>query len=351
MRIAQTRFRNFRNLENSLVEWGNGINLLTGVNGSGKTNALEALHILTGWGRFSGAKFVDVVKWDSSGGSFLAAKMEGEKEAVVQVNIVPKRSLRLDGQACRWGDLRGCVQSLSFLPSDMALIEGSPEVRRKFLDVICALYFPLYAYKLSEYKKITMHRRYLLKLGHSVRITQETMAKLAAWVWSCREEIVKLLRANLALWCDLLPQELSVELRRGGAGNCEDPLEDFHRSSELLAEKERMLASPLVGPHRDELVLTSNSRAAFEAFSRGQRRRAALSLVMAAASTVQRRYKMSPVLILDEVTSELDAAGRSILFECLKRSGWQTFATTAESVLPNFEGTKWNLSCGSLKKL
>ena len=139
MRIAQTRIRNFRNLESALCEWHPGLNILTGPNGAGKTNVLEALHVLTGWGAFSGSKCADTVRWESEGGASLAAQVEGEHSAVVEAAIVARASLRLDGRACRWGDLRSCVQSLAFLPADMALIEGSPAVRRRFLDVLCAL--------------------------------------------------------------------------------------------------------------------------------------------------------------------------------------------------------------------
>ena len=88
MRIAQTRFRNFRNLENTLIDWGPGLNVLTGANAAGKTNVLEALHILTGWGTFAGSRLSDTVQWDSAGGASLAAQVSGEREAVIDLTIV-----------------------------------------------------------------------------------------------------------------------------------------------------------------------------------------------------------------------------------------------------------------------
>ena len=350
MRITQTRIRNFRNLENALCEWHPGLNVLSGPNGAGKTNVLEALHILTGWGAFSGSKCADTVKWESEGGASLAAQAEGERSVVIEAAIVARASLRVDGKACRWGDLRSCVQSLAFLPAGMALIGGSPAVRRRFLDVLCALVFPLYAWKLSEYRRIARHRRYLLSLGHSPRVTDETMAALAAWIWECRQEVTTLLRKYLEKWDALQPRKIALELKRGGAGNADDPTEDFHRSLTVLAERERASGVPLVGPHRDDLNLLCEGHLAGESFSRGQRRRAALALIMASASAVEDRYRAAPVLLLDEVTSELDAEGRGILMNCLRSSGWQIFAATAESSLPEFDGALWKVENGKIER-
>ncbi|MGI6075234.1 MAG: DNA replication/repair protein RecF [Pyramidobacter sp.] len=350
MRIAQTRFRSFRNLENALVSWGNGLNVLKGANGSGKTNVLEALHVLTGWGTFGGARFADTVQWGGQNGAGLVAQLDGERSAVIEVSIQSRASLRLDSRACRWGDLRACVQSLAFLPSDMALLEGAPAVRRRFLDRLCALYFPLYAFKLSEYRKITQTRRYLLSIGHSVKVTQNAMADLASWIWECRHEVVRSLVSKLEVWRDLLPAELSMQLRRGGSAGLDDPLSDFHRACELTAERERAAKTPLVGPHRDDLVLTCDSRPAAASLSRGQRRRSALALILSAASSVEERYRQSPLLLFDEVTSELDDEGRRILISCLERSGWQVFAATAESALPDVHGTMWRLENGRISK-
>lgn len=350
MRIAQTRFRNFRNLENTLIDWAPGLNVLTGANGAGKTNVLEALHILTGWGTFAGSRLSDTVRWDCDDSASLAAQASGERDAVIDLTIRARASLHLDSKVCRWGDLRSCVQSLAFLPSDMALLEGSPAVRRRFLDVLCALYFPLYAFKLGEYRKIIQTRRYLLSIGHSVRVTQNTMAGLAVWIWECRLEVIESLRHHLEKWRSLLPADLSLELRRGGSAGLNDLAEDFSQACVMTAERERAAKTPLVGPHRDDLVLSCGMRPAASSLSRGQRRRSALALVMAAASSVQERYRQSPVLLFDEVTSELDDEGRKVLMNCLELSGWQVFAATAENPLPAFRGTLWHLEKGRISE-
>ena len=350
MRIAQTRFRNFRNVQNALIEWGPGINLLTGANGSGKTNVLEALHILTGWGAFHGSRFADTVRWNEKGAT-LVAQAEGESSSLIEVAIAARASLRLDRKVCRWGDLRNCVRSLTFLPADMAIIEGSPSIRRRFLDKLCALSFPMYAWKLSEYRKIVQQRRFLLLHGRPVRPTQQTMARLAAWIWECRLKMVVLLITKLTKWPQLLSQPIGITLKRGGAGNRLNAMEDFYFSSEKHAEEERAARRPLVGPHLDELEIHCGTRSAASTLSRGQRRRAALALLLAAASAIQEMFHADPVLLLDEVTSELDRRGREILFETLADTGWQIFATTAESTVPPFDGVTWSLDAGEIRKV
>ncbi len=350
MHIAQMRFVNFRNISQISVEWDSGLNLLSGENGAGKTNVLESLHILTGWGPFGGAKIYDTVKWNCETAR-LAAQAEGERSTVVEATISSRASLRIDGKISRWGDLRNNVQSLAFLPHDIALIEGSPAVRRRFLDVLCALYYPLYARKISDYRKIVAHRRYLLSLGHPVTVTQATMAELAVWVWKCRLEVVEKLKKCLKEWENLLPSPLEIELKRGGSCGSEDLLEDFQRSCTFCEARERASCTPLVGPHRDELLLTCEGKSAAGSLSRGQRRRTALALTLAAGRAVQIRYRSSPVLLFDEVTSELDGRGRDILLECFERTGWQIFAATAENFPRDFKGTTWKVSSGSLEKI
>ncbi len=350
MHIAQTRFVNFRNISQTSVEWNKGLNLLSGQNGAGKTNVLESLHILTGWGPFAGGKIFDTVRWNCESAR-LAAQAEGERSTVVEASLASRASLRIDGKICRWGDLRSNVQSLAFLPSDIALIEGSPAVRRRFLDILCALYFPLYARKIADYRKIIAHRRYLLSVGHPVTVTQETMADLAVWVWKCRIAVVEELKKCLNEWDELLPRPLETELRRGGSCGIEDLAEDFGRSCEIHEVRERAACTPLVGPHRDELLLTCEGRQASGSLSRGQRRRTALALILAAGRAVEIRYRSSPVLLFDEVTSELDDRGRELLIECFERCGWQIFAATAENFPRNFKGTTWKITAGNLEKI
>ncbi|MDY3868533.1 MAG: DNA replication and repair protein RecF [Pyramidobacter sp.] len=349
MNISRTRWSGFRNLENASVPWESGLNLLCGANGSGKTNILEALHIVTGWGALSGSRTCDTVKWGETK-AFLAAQTDSPRQCVAEASLGARASLRLDGKACRWGDLRHCVQSLTFLPADMALIEGSPAVRRRFLDVLCALFYPLYALKLSEYRRIVQNKRHLLALGKSVAVTHCTMQALAAWIWECRGQVCAQLTRKIELWENLLPRQLSLTLRRGGGGNAADPSEDFAVSCALYEQRERAARTPLVGPHRDDLVLACQNRPASSVFSRGQRRRAALALIMTAASAVEERFRTSPVLLLDEVTSELDERGRQILLDCLSRSNWQVFAATAEIPPSHFDGALWRVDAGRIAR-
>ncbi len=346
MRVAETRTVNFRNLQSQRIQWDPGLNLLTGPNGSGKTNCLEALHLLCGWGPFGGSHSRDLINWEAAS-AFLAARVLGEEDCLLEISLGARASLKADGSRSNWSSFRARIPALTFLPGDLALIEGSPAVRRRFLDVVSALIFPLYARRLADYRRIVRHRRFLLARGQDGTVALRATEDLACWIWSCRLEILRGLREGLDRWRALWPSKMALELRRGGSVGGEDLREDFRRSCASLAPRERAARTPLVGPHRDDLVLTSQGRSAAAVFSRGQRRRAALALVMAAASLAEVRLRRRPVLLLDEVAAELDGPGRRLLTDCLAKSRWQVFAASAEGA-PDWPGSIWNLSEGQI---
>ncbi len=350
MAVAETRTLNFRNLRSARIQWDPGLNLLIGPNGSGKTNCLESLHLLCGWGPFGGNRPRDLVTWGASG-ALLAARIQDPGEVLLEVSLGARTALKADGVRSSWSAFRAQSPALAFLPGHLALIEGSPSVRRRFLDVVSALIFPLYARRLADYRRILRHRRYLLLRGRDGAAALRASQDLACWIWSCRLEIVQGLREGLERWKALEPSPMALELVRGGSTGIEDLGEDFRRSCALLASREQGARTPLVGPHRDELALTSQSRRASAAFSRGQRRRAALALVMAAAWLVEQRLRRSPVLLLDEVTAELDGSGRKVLTECLVQSRWQVFAATTEGGAMDWPGSVWSLQSGALTAL
>ena len=122
--------------------------------------------------------------------------------------------------------------------------------------------------------------------------------------------------------------------KRGGAGFGGDGADDYARALVVNGERERAMRFPVVGPHRDDIIITSQSRPASSALSRGLRRRTAMALMLAASESVRRKLGREPVLLLDEVAAELDPAGKEQLFSTLHARGGQLFAATAEPVSP-----------------
>ncbi|MFP4482420.1 MAG: DNA replication/repair protein RecF [Thermovirgaceae bacterium] len=342
------QWRNFRNLKPQRLEWAKGLHLLVGENAAGKTNSLEALHILTGWGPFGNSRVNDLATWAGPEECFLGACFEGEETVEVGVGISGRTRMKMDGRTCRATDMRMRVPSLSFLPEDMSLIEGSPSVRRRFLDRICALLFPLYAPRLHEYRRAVRQRTAAIRSGRGVSVASRAMAPLASWIWNSRAAAVDLVKLGMEACSVLVPGKVGIHLVRGGSSGIEDGMEDFWKGLHRLREKEDKIGVCLVGPHRDDLIISSGERQAAETFSRGHRRRAAVALLIAAGWAVERKTRRKPLLLLDEVMAELDTGGREKMIEALVEREWQTFVTTAEDCTPVWPGSVWRVKNGHL---
>ena len=332
------------------MRWSPGLNLLTGKNGAGKTNILEGISIISGWGPFeSGAKRTQLAKWES-GSTEVQFTCELSGGEIIKVKSAKRMTLRVDEKAATASELRRLVPALAFLPDDMALIEGSSASRRHLLDMLLAIIVPSYALRLSEYRRGIRQKALFLKRGMPSMIVDRALLPLAAWIWKMRAEGVKLLYDCICGISDLTPAHIELSLKRGGAGLCPDFEDDYAKSVMAMRERECALRFPVVGPHRDDMLITCEGMAASERFSRGLRRRTAIALMLAACDAVKRKTGTAPVLLLDEVASELDDEGRSLLFDSLLARGTQVFAATAEPIKRNFPGAVYEIAEGAVSE-
>ena len=348
MGIKRVRFNNFRNIAPRELSWSPGLNLLTGENGAGKTNILEGLNILSGWGAFEhGGSISSVPTWES-GSSEVQLTGELHSGSVVKVKLARRCFIRLDEKTITAADMRRENPVLSFLPADMAIIEGSASCRRRLIDMLLALIIAAYGPRLSEYRRAVRQKAALLKKGLSSMPADRVLLPLSSWIWKMRAEGVRLLSEALLQFTERAPAPLEMRLKRGGAGLASDFSEDYIASVTAQKAAEGSLRFPLVGPHRDDIVITAGKRTASEALSRGLRRRAAIAVMLAASEGVRRKTGTEPVLLLDEVTAELDAEGRRLLFETLFNRKTQVFAASAEPFLEAFPGTVYKIFHGQL---
>ncbi|KEJ93269.1 DNA replication/repair protein RecF [Synergistes jonesii] len=330
MGFVRVRFNNFKNIEPREMRWFPGLNLLTGGNGAGKTNILEGISIISGWGTLGrGEKNSSIPTWES-GSSEAQLTGEIDSEEIIKVKVAKRFFIKVDDKTVTASDLRWKIPLLSFLSDDMSIIEGSSASRRRLVDMLLALIVPSYAFRLSEYRRGVRQKALFLKKGLPSMVVDRALLPLAAWLWRMREEGVGLLSQELEKLSELTPARIELSLKRGGAGLCADCEEDYSRSLFCYREREAALKFPIVGPHRDDVAITADGRQASSALSRGLRRRTAIALMLAASDGVKRKTGKSPVLLLDEVTAELDGEGRKILFDSLLSRDSQLFAATAE---------------------
>jgi DNA replication and repair protein RecF len=346
-------------------EWCPGLNIILGPNGSGKTNLLESLNVLCGWGAFEGGKLSSLVAWDSAdvdrdNRAFIAGRAEGEREVEVEAKIGARASLRAGNERVTHSALRALLPSLSFLPGNIGLLDGSPGVRRFFLDKLCALCSPLYARRLAEYKLLVRHRTRALGPGpvmgvveareralplvgvKALEATAVPLTRFGGWIRDVRRRAVALLAEKLSSSegeeRNLLPckVELSMLLQGtfGGAQTAEDAAKDMEKALNASLERERHARMVLVGPHRDDLLFTCLGRPASLALSRGQKRRVVMAVILAAGRLIEEKLRLKPILILDDITAELDTEGRELTGAALAETGWQVFATAADTGEP-----------------
>jgi DNA replication and repair protein RecF len=274
----------------------------------------------------------------------------------------------VDGERATYSGVRALLPSLVFLPRDIDLLDGPPSLRRLFVDRISALISPPYARRLAEYRQILRQRAALLRSPRPNRTALEATAlplvRFGGWIRAIRRRIVDLLEKELSEERALLPCALEIALEHrgskvlvpGGEFSGEAPVEiDFSIFEEALAadlranlERERHARMPLVGPHRDDLLFSCLGRPAALSLSRGQKRRTVAAAILAAGRVIRSRTRVAPILLLDDVAAELDAAGRRLMGQALASSGWQVFLTGAENPFPDEESAIILLQDGAI---
>lgn len=336
----------FRNYTDARVEFSPGLNLVVGRNGQGKTNLVEAVNVLCGLGSHRGATGEAMVRHGAE-----RSIISGRGEAA-------GREIRVDAELRRTGGTRLLVNrvaadrlggtvglvTVTFSPDDLVIIKGPPEERRRLLDQGAARLRPLATTERAEFEKVLRQRTGLLKAAPqssraltSLDVWDESFARTGAVVVRNRLEVLDRLRPQTrrryaAVAGDAASSEVGLQYR---ASWSEEALVDEAqiRGAILQAlgkarsrDLERGVST--VGPHRDDVeVLLGNSDARMYA-SQGEQRSLALSLRMAERDLVCEARGEDPILLLDDIFSELDELRRDHLLEMVATSG-QTIATTA----------------------
>ena len=336
MRIDSTIIRNFRNFSGPdlRTNWDPGINLILGNNGTGKTNLLEALSILTGWGAFT--KTSSVISWQSQNKrAYVGAKLSGEENFDVTAEISSRISLRLNDKSLSFTELRLYVPSIIFLTGNLSLIDGSPSARRLFVDRLCALFVPPFAKRLADFRNVLRVRSSLLRQGKNPASTDIIFCRLGGWIMDIRREV-------LAQFVKMIPPgRIALEfLPRIKSGE-----EYLREMTTVNANREFYAQRVLYGPNYDDIsiMIPEKGKTASESLSRGQKRRLILYMIITAGKLIAERLKKSPILLLDDLAAELDSDGRQWTYNELSKTKWQIFITAPEKP---FTSRK---KCGGIK--
>jgi DNA replication and repair protein RecF len=350
--IVRLRVHSFRNYAEATVRFGPGLNIIHGQNAQGKTNLLEAIATLALTRSPRTSTIGDLLLWgqDAALAEAEVARPPANVTLAARFDRDPvsgrvTRTAVVDGKPRPARSVLGLCPVVLFWPEDLALVRGGPEGRRRFLDVILAQTDPQSAAHMSRYRRVLEQRNALL---HQVRaggggrdtlhgFTSE-LASHGAWLARARSHLVSALAplAAAALH-DLSGRRERITLRYAPAHAPTIP-DDLAEAEQALLDTLRTRAAEeiargitLAGPHRDDVAIDLDERAARGSASQGQQRSIVLACKLAEVRYLQDRAGVGPVILLDDVLSELDPERRAQLLAVLAAGGSnQVLVTTTD---------------------
>lgn len=355
----------FRNYTDFTADFSPGVNVIWGENAQGKTNLLEAIGFLSGARSHRARGDKELLSFHRDQGTITAEVTSRGRDFLLEVQLFrgARRRLFVNHVKCKTAaELGGIVQTVLFCPEDLALIKAGAAERRSFLDhAICQLR-PRYAEALAQYNKLLDHKTRILRdwekhpsLLDVLEDFNEAMARAGALVIHYRAHFVRKLAEKAAqIQTEFSGGRETLALHYATVSTVRDPLgptvelyEDLRRHQDSHAKAERDARSCLSGPHKDDLVARINGQPARQYASQGQTRTAALSLKLAERELFRDDTGQWPILLLDDVLSELDARRQDFVLRRI--TGGQVILTGCEAPDGSFpEGRTLHIMQGKL---
>ena len=349
MKITEFSASNLRNLKDFKLTADANVNVIFGENAQGKTNILEGMWLFSGMRSFRGAKDREIINFDSQSMSLQVDFYAGLREHSAKLFVDEKKHLTLNGiRESNFKKISEFYKIIIFSPVHLSLIKDGPSVRRSFVDD--ALYQLKSGYRvlINEYSKALTQRNALLKdarhnssLIMLLEIWEERLCYIGARVVLQRKKYIEQLLPFLCeIFSDLSSgkEEISLKYCQNGYDDG-DEIADVQEKMLVAMRKNRaedfVSLSTCVGSHRDDLIIEINGKSARSFGSQGQQRSCALALKLAEARLLEKITGEAPVILLDDVMSELDAGRQRYVFNNIEKN--QVFITCCEppSLLKN----------------
>ena len=320
MRASQIKLYNFRNYENEEINFCDGTNIIVGDNGMGKTNIIEALYYFS-YGRSFRTSGREIIRTGEKEGRISISFKKDEREFNGDIKFLSgnkKEILLNEIELKKTSQLLGNFMCVLFTPDELRIVKGLPEIRRKFIDSAIMLLKPNYIKELIRYKTILSQKTALLKSKKysTISVWNEKMAESGSKIMKMRESYIERIKTKAS--------EIQAEITNGK--EIIDIIyipsikkeEDYIKKLEEYEEKEKENMFCLVGPHRDEIVFEINGKNAKNYASQGQIRTIVLCLKLAQMEIIKEETGKYPVLLLDDILSELDKKRRDFLISKIK---------------------------------
>ena len=325
MIVESIELQNYRNYEKLHMDFSDGTNLLYGDNAQGKTNLLEAIYVCSTTKSHRGSKDKEIIRFqqEESHIKLLVKKRDVPYRIDMHLKKNKTKGVAINGIPIRKAsELFGIVNVVFFSPEDLNIIKNGPSERRRFLDLELCQLNKLYVHALIQYNRVITQRNKLLKdlvfhpeYEETLDIWDEQMIQYGSQVIQFRQEFIEQLN-NIIL---SIHKQLSGE---------EETLELFYEANTSIDQLKNSLAKSResdlrqkttgVGPHRDDISFMVNGIDIRKFGSQGQQRTAALSLKLAEIELVKQIVKDYPILLLDDVLSELDGGRQEHLLSGIR---------------------------------
>lgn len=341
MRIKSLKVIDFKNAEKEKIEFKDGINVIFGDNAAGKTNLLEAIFLFAAGKSFRGSKDKDFIRF---GQDFAFTEIEFEnKNGSCKMGIrlfknAKKKIFREEIQITKLSEYLGLFRAVIFTPDHLNLVKGSPEFRRRFIDLAICQSFPRYVATASEYNRVLAQKNALLKnkinSDELLEVYNERLSGLAAHITQNRFKYI----SRLQLEAQIFQHDMTEGLEKLTLSYSSQAGEHFESVEELKnrycslykskKEQEKLKGITLYGPHKDDFLIYINGKNARLFASQGQQRSAVLALKLAEGELSKKLTGEYPVFLLDDILSELDTKRKKYILDITE--GKQVIITGCE---------------------
>ncbi len=347
MKIKNIEIKNFRNIENLNLKPNDEINIISGENAQGKTNLIEAIWFFTGAKSFRGIKDIEAIKKDKEKANIKIDFFAGNIENNAEIEIKEKRKAKLNGKNLSSATLlAGNFNSVVFSPDDLYFVSGAPTLRRKFIDIAIGQIYPKYIEILKEYARAVKQRNNILKesikdgsLLFLIEDFENIIANEGTKIINYRKKYLNLLKEKAEkIYSGISEEKEELTIKYESTVK-----ENFLKELKEARQNDRFKGITSIGPHRDDIIFEINNMNAKEFASQGQKRSIALSIKLAEAEIIKDITNRQPIVLLDDVMSELDKKRQNYILNKIK--GIQVFITCCDE--ENFK----NLNDGKIIKI
>ncbi len=347
MKCREVRLIEIRNFKDKTVNPAEDLTVLTGRNGTGKTNILEAVSVASLGKSFRTGRDEELIRLGQREGTIIVDYEVRNVTHRLKIKLSKEKGkkITLNDTAIKKKEMMGLFRTVLFTPDEMQLIKGGPQGRRRFIDLEISQASPRYYEEILRYLQAVRQRNASFKealfrgIKPEIDIWDMQIAKGAAYIVKKRRETLRKMNRLLASMENFLTEgkeTLEIEYKKSGGEENKTDEEWYLKELAKRREEDGRFCHTSVGPHRDDLLFKMNGLDLSAYGSQGQQRTAVLAMKLGELEFIKEETGEYPVLLLDDVGSELDEKRRNSLFEYIKNKNIQTIMTATDPFRGNF---------------